>query len=304
MELAIGLWRPDIRDAVLAPIFESGVRAVELSDAAIVTHDRTTLAGAADTWRARGVRVWSVHAPFGGEHALALLDESARRQAVATHVDALSKASAIGASCVVIHPGDAVVEAEPDVYRSQLYKSLDALIPVAESEDVRLALENLPPGWLGESGAAVRRVVDDFDVPILGVCFDTGHANLDDDGLVASYRAVRDRVITFHLHDNDGQKDRHVQPGYGTADWEGFARELAASDFADPVVLESRPWARASWRTMLREMEALLTVGRLRVPLDGSRVRPTCDTCGRLCFGTPEKWFCGCVGQESVISNQ
>jgi len=168
---------------------------------------------------------------------------------------------------------------------------------------VKLALENLLPGHLGAKSTTVRRVVDDFDSPFLGVCLDTGHAHLNEGGVLGAFEMLRDRIINFHLQDNDGNLDRHLQPPYGTIDWVTFAAEFHALGFAHPVGVETFPWNGGTWGMLLRDLHSLFSEGRLTLSVGNTRVWAICQQCGRYCMGTPEHWFCGC-GHHGVMGDE
>ena len=46
------------------------------------------------------------------------------------------------------------------------------------------------------------------------------------------------RLISVHLHDNDGTGDQHQPPGYGTLNWQDLAEILAASAYTNPLNFE------------------------------------------------------------------
>jgi sugar phosphate isomerase/epimerase len=200
------------------------------------------------------------------------------------------------AACLVIHPGTrcAVGTGEETRRLERLNLSLDTLIQAAETAGVALALENMLPDHVGCSSATLRRVVEGFDSPFLGICLDTGHAHLSEEGLAETFATLRDRIITFHLQDNDGHADRHLQPPYGTIDWASFAGQFRRMDFPHPVAIEAPPWNGASWDLQLREMRALFAGQTLTVRVGGRDVWAVCPRCRHLYFGTVEEPFCGC----------
>jgi len=293
MEFAICQWAPDTSDKAFASLSEEGVTALE-PGASFLQLDDAAIEDAAVRLRAVGIRIYSCHAPFGGKADLSHPDEAERTNAVAAHKDAIRRARAMGARCLVIHPSGPMREDERRARHKQLHVSLDTLVAEAEGAGVRLSLENMLPGYLCDEGAALRAVVDAFDSPHLGVCFDTGHAHLNRDGVLASFRAVRERVNAFHLQDNDGRADKHLQPPYGTIDWGAFRDEFRGLAFTGRASVEALPWNLGSWKLLLHEVQALFSVGLLTVPLGRRKVRVICAECGRYCFGTPESCSCGC----------
>jgi len=49
---------------------------------------------------------------------------------------------------------------------------------------------------------------------------------------------LKDRLISVHLHDNDGLSDQHKPLFSGTNDWDRLARIMAASSYDGPVSQE------------------------------------------------------------------
>jgi len=65
----------------------------------------------------------------------------------------------------------------------------------------------------------------------------TWACNLIADGLDRLER-VLDRLVSIHLHDNDGEGDQHKLLFSGTVDWPRLASLLARSPYAKPVSME------------------------------------------------------------------
>ena len=198
--------------------------------------------------------------------------------------------------CLVIHPGRRCPEDEIPERTDRLYTSLEALVPAAQKAGVRLALENMLPAHVGSTSAGVRRIVDDFDSPSLGICFDTGHAHVNGEPVVDAWETMRDRIISFHLADNDGHKDQHSQPPYGTIGWEDFGRACQTVGYAFPATVEAPPWDRASSGMLLREVQALFAGQWPTFRLGGREARAICPRCGHYLFGPADAPFCACEG--------
>jgi sugar phosphate isomerase/epimerase len=295
MKFAICLWNFEPTEETIDALRVSGVTALEPGAVFLTHYDQATIEAVGGWCRAAGIDVYVCHAPFGGANDLSLLDEDARRQAVANAKESLARVAWMGAKCVVIHPSGGDMETEKrERHGEQLMRSLDSLVKTAENIGIRLALENMLPHHLGDTCAEILEIVGHFNSPWLGICFDTGHAHLSPDGVIGMFQGLRDRIIAFHLQDNDGNHDRHLQPPYGTIDWAVFTRELQGNGFDFPWSIETPPWNGGGWDVMLREVAALFSTGLLAVPLGDTKIHVVCQQCGRYCFGTPENWFCGC----------
>ena len=136
-----------------------------------------------------------------------------------------------------------------DDYYRMLLRSIEELLPEAETCGVVMALENQ---WtpLNQS-ACLLEAVRHFDTQWLGICYDTGHGNLtehgrefpdetcvpsiwNDIGLPVVWEEdfiekVRPYIVNCHLHDNNGILDQHLLPGEGTVDWNRIMANLAAA---------------------------------------------------------------------------
>ena len=73
-------------------------------------------------------------------------------------------------------------------------------------------------------------VLDRFDVPEFGYCFDCGHWNAfcPEHDFLGKYGH---RLAATHLHDNDGARDMHILPFDGTLDWDALAAAFASTDY-------------------------------------------------------------------------
>ena len=110
------------------------------------------------------------------------------------------------------------------------FTSLENLSMFAKARGVTIALENTPD----ELGApsSLQHFITDTHLHDLKFCFDTGHAHMDE-GVAGGFEAMRERVVTAHIHDNHGEKDEHLLPFDGTIEWDAALRRIAGA--AQPV---------------------------------------------------------------------
>ncbi len=243
-------------------------------------------------FRESGIALRSVHAPFGERENLSALDKGQRKEALDVHKRLLRNVSLAGVEMIVVHPGSSV-EKDEDIptMHSLIRESLSELVPVAQSEGVKIALENMLPKHPGADGREILGVVEDIGSEWLGVCFDTGHAHVNGD-MRGTMEILKDKIITFHIHDNDGMKDMHLQPPYGTINWADFVDCLDTMDFGDPITIESAPWgSERDLKWMQKEVRTLLN-GARNGEYSGTAVH--CTACGHRIFKGEEGWFCRC----------
>ena len=120
------------------------------------------------------------------------------------------------------------------------FNSLEHLALFAKQRGVTIALENTP-GELARP-ANLRHFIEDTRLHDLRLCFDTGHAHMED-GLESSFGAMRELVVTTHVHDNHGEKDEHLLPYEGTIDWNVALKAMGGEL---PIVLELKEQAAPS----------------------------------------------------------
>lgn len=118
---------------------------------------------------------------------------------------------------------------------------LERLLPIAEANKIVIACEN---NYDNTGNAdALLPVLQYFDSPWLGCCFDIGHANrlktkpgkvptiYEATGIARnlcdnSLEKLSPYIVTCHLHDNYENRDAHNLPGQGTVDWKNDLPEL------------------------------------------------------------------------------
>jgi sugar phosphate isomerase/epimerase len=176
-----------------------------------------------------GARFTQMHGPVHGrtfsDMVLGLNEESFLVMAERS----LRTAAILGMPWVVFHPSHISmgVEAHKKTleYNVAFYRKL---FPIMEQTGVGIALENMYDRTPGHTGAYRRsycampeelvELIDTLDHPLVGACWDTGHANeqgLDQNAI----RQLGSRLKATHINDNDGIKDQHLLPYQGTVDW-------------------------------------------------------------------------------------
>ena len=133
-----------------------------------------------------------------------------------------------------------------DAFYDRAFRSLDELQPICREKGVRICIENLfeaPPAMqLDQFDRLLARYPADF----LGLCVDTGHANMVWGNNFADELLLRypDRVYCLHIHDNfgtgvgEGFGDAHRIPGTCGIDWARFMKALPKTVYEMPLVLE------------------------------------------------------------------
>lgn len=194
-----------------------------------------------------GIVFAAAHGLLGAENDMGC----AGPEAIAAHQRFLAELAAVGVATYTVHSGaQHPLWAGPGQPGPRFYHkvqlALEKLLPAAEQHGVTLALENIyEPLPVLER---LVRIVEDINHPRLGLCLDTGHANINAAGLPAILSLLSPRMVTCHLHDNDGLQDQHAGPGQGTVDWPWLAAELGKIESLLHLETETRQYPLAVWQ--------------------------------------------------------
>jgi deoxyribonuclease-4 len=193
-------------------------------------------------------------------HAVYLLncgseDAEIRAKSLTSLIHSLRIGDAIGACCVVLHPGSALRgEVAPAIARAgELFREA-----LAETDTCPLHLENTAGtgGTLGRSFEELAALIEaGGGDPRLGLCLDSCHllaSGCDirtNDGLAATLDRCDeivglDRLGSLHLNDSQtplgSNRDRHANLGEGELGEDGCMAFLSEPRFEDlPVVMET-----------------------------------------------------------------
>ena len=135
--------------------------------------------------------------------------------------------------------GDAVVVHPPPYHAPQLeermaqsHKVIQSVEKLCMDKSVRLAFENVRK----DDHLIIGEYFEKYPPEFVGLCYDSGHANINDN--LDEVIKLGDRLIVTHLHDNKGEKDDHQYPGWGTIDWTKITSWLKEIKYTKPWNLE------------------------------------------------------------------
>lgn len=126
---------------------------------------------------------------------------------------------------------DAAVEAA--------FRALEEISLFARHRGVEVLLENIPNALSSAERLDFFLNTTHLD---LGVCLDTGHANIME-GVAAAFERLGPRIRSTHVHDNNGTDDVHLYPLLakgGTIDWPAAMKALRGRSEQYPLLLELR----------------------------------------------------------------
>lgn len=232
--------------ALLSEIAQAGIQSIEIFCAPqhFAYRSQEAIRGMAAALGDYGLGLHALHSPTerdlspGRESGVPIsiceTERIRRLDAVDEIKRALEVAERLPFRYLVQHMGHGRQMADPRK-TDAAFSSLEHLCVFAKQRGVTIALENTPDE-LGAPGS-LAQFIKDTHLHDLRLCFDLGHAHMDG-AVEPGFEAMRDRVVTAHMHDNHGEKDEHLLPYEGNMDWDAAFDALASSPEPVALVLE------------------------------------------------------------------
>ena len=178
-------------------------------------------------------------------------------------------AGMLGVKWGALHPRTfAALNHENQACKEANHAFYDKYIELGIKLGVGTALENmLPP--LNRNLRSTRycthydqliELADSYNDPLVGICWDTGHANQMRFDQVRALRAVGKRLKAVHLNDNHfGARDEHLIPFLGELNWYDIMAALAEIGYEGTLNFETSPVGRKAPRGPLQDALAQAT---------------------------------------------
>jgi sugar phosphate isomerase/epimerase len=238
-----------LTSALLTRVQQLGIPAVEIFCARqhLDYRDKAQITELGHWFRDSDLKLHSLHSPMyndefwgrSGPQAVITITEpvkSKRLPMVEEIKRALEIAEFIPFRYLVQHMG--VSGEEFDMHKvDAAFSAIEQLSLFARQRGVEILLENIPNDL---SSAARLQLFQELTHVDLNYCFDTGHANLGN-GVEAEFNAMKDRIRSTHVHDNNGKEDNHLLPlngEGGTIDWKNTMNLLRSGGDQFPLLLE------------------------------------------------------------------
>ena len=185
-----------------------------------------------------------MHAPYGElDVQLASDDDPVRSQAIDRARHWLEYANMLGVAVMVFHTAWNPERDGPSIAgqishaRDDNLRAFKVIGQIATDVGVRVAVENRLEGTYGSKPADLLEIIG-VNTDALGVCLDTGHANVNGLSCDQFMQEVNGHLIATHIHDNDGRSDQHLLPFMGNINWASFVRSLDLISYSGPLILE------------------------------------------------------------------
>jgi D-psicose/D-tagatose/L-ribulose 3-epimerase len=184
-----------------------------------------------------GLECWGAVTLMMGARDLVHEDPYARAASVAYVKDCLTFVSRLGGKIVTVVPstvGKTVPMGSPADEWRWCVDALKECQAHAETVGVRIGLEPLnrfETYFLNRCDQALA--LADAVGGDCGVALDAFHMNIEESDLLAAIRAAGDRLVDFHVADNN-----RMPPGHGALDWNAIVAELIRIGYEGHLTVE------------------------------------------------------------------
>jgi len=184
-----------------------------------------------------GMKFVQSHAPGGNplrrDENFDLLIESTIRT--------IEACSILGIETTVFHTGVEKGISKEDYFKKNL-EVIELFFPAMEKFGVNLLVENSTKVNMGGeyffyTGEEMREFCEYSKNPLVGACWDTGHANIENHQY-DDIMAMGDCLRAIHFNDNRGERDEHVAPYCGTMALDDIMCGLIDSGYKGYFTLE------------------------------------------------------------------
>lgn len=234
LKVAMHNWmRPEPIETTIARLGRCGYDGIEISGEPS-TYDAGSVRGLLEQ---RGLECWGAVTLMTGGRDLVHEDAYVRLGSVQYVKDCLTLVSDLGGKILTVVPstvGKVTAMASPAEEWSWAVEGLRECQAHAEQVGVRIGVEPLTrfeTYFINRHDQALA-LADEVGGNC-GVCLDVFHMNIEEADVGAAIRAAGDRLVDFHVADNN-----RMPPGQGTLDWEAIVRELVGIGYDGYLTVE------------------------------------------------------------------
>ena len=196
-----------------------------------------------ETMQECGIRASSICAVFGTERDFVSADPEIRKNAVAYVKACVDFAEAIGAHSISVQASacmKTVAQASPEEEWSWAVAGLREAGEYAMTKNIRLTLEawNRYETYLINRLDQALKMVNEINLPNVGVMADTYHMNIEESNMGDALRNVGDKLFYVHIADSN-----RAAPGRGHIDFIEVAQALRDIGYDGWVSMELLPAA-------------------------------------------------------------
>ncbi len=163
------------------------------------------------------------------------MEEEKRRPEMELTKRAMRWVHVLGVKWMVFHPGSSSIAEDDGALEEVRQRNRELIVELLEAAQglgVGIALENLFDEKVqgrrvyGSTPSELLWLVHNTDPQRVGVCWDTGHANVQRLDQSRAIRTLKGYLVATHIADNDTSGDQHLLPFEGNVDWKAVTTAL------------------------------------------------------------------------------
>lgn len=185
-------------------------------------------------------RIWSIHAPFAQHLDLSSNDENVRQNGIAACKKAADVLHLAKGKVLVVHASS--VASLPADLDDRIRNSASSLHDIAchcKNLGLMVAVEILVRPNLGDTDEEIIKLCDMANCSNIGYNIDVNHV-FPPDRLVQTIHNLGNKLITLHISDYDGERERHWMPMEGIINWKEAYKALEEVNYSGPFLYEAR----------------------------------------------------------------
>ncbi len=193
-----------------------------------------------------GIKVWSVHMPYGRHIDLSLADETERKGVVELHKQLLEFCQILNPSIILFHPSWHLGLNERELRKEKLIRSVKEINPTIRRMKAKMVIENMLGYELMRSEELetplfrtveeAAEIMDRLPKRVYSA-IDMNHIKYPEKLILAMGK----RLKSVHIADGDGEKECHYFPcsGEGSNNWVAILKALEEVGYRGPFMFES-----------------------------------------------------------------
>ncbi|KAI1385001.1 xylose isomerase-like protein [Hypoxylon trugodes] len=238
MHLSTHTWmRPEPLEVTLRRAASLGYTSIEIAG----EPDRYAIDETKALLKKYNIACWGAVTIMYGSRNLAAADKAEREDTINYMKKVVDLSAGLGGEIITLVPGT-VGKLQPSASSQEewtwVVQGVREVALYAAEKGIRVAVEPLNrfETYLVMNTSQALQVIEEVNLPNVGVAFDPFHLNIEEPDLFAAIRRCGDKIFDVHLGDNN-----RLACGDGTIDWPKFIKTLREVGYKGGLAHESMP---------------------------------------------------------------
>jgi len=182
---------------------------------------------------------FTVHGRFSDVNTATIMSDL-RKAFLKIYKKSIKNAYLLDAKIWVLHAGirSPLGFFYPELEKKKNLEFVRKLARYAYDLGVTIAVENVIEPGLIRKISEMEEFLSDIGLESVKACIDVGHFFIIEKDAFDKISTLRDEIVLFHLHDNDGINDSHLGIGKGRINWDKLLDLISEIHFRGNLILE------------------------------------------------------------------